>query len=221
MWVHTRRMSRHPRGCGSLESSDHEDALPPRPPVRTADPGDGHRRLGAGRGRSRGSAPSCAPPLTGELPRRLRSPRRRKKSAANARPARSRKNFKKRSPGRKPPPAKCRPACMRCCAHRGSRSIRRRAPISSRASAATSAAFASTPMRGRRPPPRRCRLAPTRSGRMSRSAPASMRRQPRRAVSSWPTSWHTPFSSSAEAVRRSLPLRTAAWKRAPRPRRAS
>ena len=73
MWVHTRRVSRHPRGCGSLESSDHEDAYRSRrchsPPVRTADPGDGHRRLGAGRGRSRADPHRLARPARLESPR--------------------------------------------------------------------------------------------------------------------------------------------------------
>ena len=66
-------MSRDPRWCSSPESSDREDAHPSqrchRAPARAADPGgDGHRRLGAGRGRSR------ADPLRLARPARLESP---------------------------------------------------------------------------------------------------------------------------------------------------
>ena len=73
VWVTQSRTSRDPRWCSSPESSDREDAHPSRrchrAPARTADPGgDGHRRLGAGRGRSR------ADPLRLARPARLESP---------------------------------------------------------------------------------------------------------------------------------------------------
>ena len=73
VWVTQSRTSRDPRWCSSPESSDREDAHPSRrchrAPAGTADPGgDGHRRPGAGRGRSR------ADPLRLARPARLESP---------------------------------------------------------------------------------------------------------------------------------------------------
>ena len=66
MYAHISRMSDNPLWCNSLESSDHEDAISQRchrAAARAADPrGDGHRRLGAGRGRSRADPHSFARP---------------------------------------------------------------------------------------------------------------------------------------------------------------
>src|SRR5262245_23620893 len=69
-------MSRDPRWCRLPESSDHEDAHRSRrchrAPVRAADPGgDGHRRLGAGRGQSR-----AGPQHRTRLPCKLATPQR-------------------------------------------------------------------------------------------------------------------------------------------------
>ena len=67
-------MPRDPPWCSLPEGSDREDPHPSRrchrAPARAADPGgDGHRRLGAGRGRSRGDPHRLARPARLESPR--------------------------------------------------------------------------------------------------------------------------------------------------------